>query len=139
MTFVWLYCDDFGLSIFEINLQPIMFDCYYYFGMTSIQSSFSGCSNCRGHRIEVVYISCSWHQTPKPPILFSPIFSTNFSQLEQLIKKTKVFSRFWTIWKVCFLFQMLKLRKFHRKIWGNKIGCLVVWCHEQDISFNSIL
>ena len=33
-------------------------------------------------------ISCSWHQTTKQPILFSPIFSTNFSQLEQLKKKT---------------------------------------------------
>ena len=33
-------------------------------------------------------LSCSWHQTTKPPILFSPIFSTNFSQFEQLKKKT---------------------------------------------------
>ena len=28
------------------------------------------------------FISCSWHQTTKQPILFSPFFSTNFSQFE---------------------------------------------------------
>ena len=36
---------------------------------------------------------------------------------------------FWTNKK--FLFQLLKVRKIHGKIWENKIGCLVVWCHEQ--------
>ena len=29
-------------------------------------------------------VSCSWYQSTKQPILFFPIFSTNFSQLEQL-------------------------------------------------------
>ena len=38
-------------------------------------------------KIETFYI-CLWHQTTKPPILFSTIFSTNFSQLQQLKKKT---------------------------------------------------
>ena len=32
--------------------------------------------------------SFSWHQTTKPRILFSPFVSTNFSQFEQLKKKT---------------------------------------------------
>ena len=31
-------------------------------------------------------------------------------------------------------FQLLKLRKIREKIGENKIGCLVVWCHEQDKS-----
>jgi hypothetical protein len=33
-------------------------------------------------------ISCSLHQTTKPQILFSSIFSANFCQLDQLKKKT---------------------------------------------------
>ena len=36
------------------------------------------------------YISCSWQQTTKQPILFSPFFSTNLSQFEQLKKKTNL-------------------------------------------------
>ena len=36
------------------------------------------------------WLSCSWHQTTKPRILFSPIFSTKFSQLEQLEKKSNI-------------------------------------------------
>ena len=38
-------------------------------------------------------ISCSWHQTTKPRILFSPIFSANFSQFDQMKKKTN----FWLV------------------------------------------
>ena len=52
-------------------------------------------TNCerRSHlvRTQCSLLSCSWHQTTKLPILFSPIFSTNFSQLEQLKKENKQF------------------------------------------------
>ena len=68
----------------------------------------------------------------KPPILFPPIFSTNFSQLEQLKKKTN-FLLFFSVldqWKVCILFQLVKLRNN----WGKTR--LVVWCHEQDNRLN---
>ena len=34
---------------------------------------------------------------------------------------------------------MLKLRKCWRKIWGNKIGFLVVWCHEHDEIYHSVM
>ena len=73
------------------------------------------------------YVSCSWHQTTKPPILFSPIFSTNVSPFEQLKKKTNILlvqNRFFFSvldqWKVCFLFQLLKKRKIRGKKWGNQ-------------------
>ena len=36
----------------------------------------------------LVWTSCSWHQSTKQPILYSPIFSTNFSQFEKLKKIT---------------------------------------------------
>ena len=36
-------------------------------------------------------------------------------------------------WNVYFLFQLLKWEKMFWKIGDNKIGGLVVWCHEQDM------
>ena len=46
-------------------------------------------------------ISCSWHQSTKQPILFSPIFPMNFSQIEQLKKETN-FSLVQNWGKTCF-------------------------------------
>ena len=65
------------------------------------------------------FVSCSWYQTTKPPILFSPIFYTNV----------------WTNEKFIFFFISSNWEKFVEKIEGNKIRRLVVWCHEQDIAF----
>ena len=70
------------------------------------------------------WLPCLCYQATKQPILFSPIFSIIFSQFEQLKKKTNFFwskTRFSSVldqWKVCFLFQLLKLRKFHE--WGKQ-------------------
>ena len=78
----------------------------------------------------------------KQPILFSPIFSVNFSQLQQLKKKTNFllvqnsfFSLFWTNEKLVFFFNCWSWEKFGEKIGKNNFGCLVVWCHEQDNIF----
>ena len=38
-----------------------------------------------------ILISCSWHQTTKQPILFPPIFSTNFSPVLAPEKGSKLF------------------------------------------------
>ena len=83
-------------------------------------------------------ISCSWHQTTKQPILFSPIISTYFSQFEQLKKKTNfLLVQNWG--KICFgqpiksVFSFPSWEKFMNKIRKNKIRGLVVRCHEQDI------
>ena len=86
------------------------------------------------------YISCSWHQTTKQPILFAPVFFAKFSQLEQL-KKSELFIG---PKQVClgfgsmksFFFSFFKCsswEKFEGKFGKNKIVCLVVWCHKQDI------
>ena len=77
-------------------------------------------------------LSCSWHQSTKQPILFSPIFSTNFSQFENSWKhwsKTFFFSVL-DRWKVCYLFQLLIWENFVEKIGDNRIRGLVVRCHE---------
>ena len=60
-------------------------------------------------------LSCSWHQSTKPWILFFPFFSIDFSQFEQLKKTKNNFQ-----WKVCFLFQLLRLRTFWGKNWGKQ-------------------
>ena len=39
---------------------------------------------------------------------------------------------FWTNEKFVFFFNCSDWEKFMEKIGGNKIGCLVVWCHKQD-------
>ena len=73
----------------------------------------------------MVYVYCSWHQTTKPGILFSQIFSTRFFQHEQLKKNKKTFywskTGFFLVlyqWKVCFLFHLVKLRKNLQKKLG---------------------
>ena len=38
--------------------------------------------------LQYVLISCSWHQTTEQNFLFSPIFFANFSQFDQMKKKT---------------------------------------------------
>ena len=38
--------------------------------------------------LKVVHLSCSWQQTTKQPILFSPILSMNFSQFQEMKMKT---------------------------------------------------
>jgi hypothetical protein len=68
----------------------------------------------------------------KLPILFSPIFSTNFSQLEQLKKKTNCWSKtvfFFSFGPInfLFLFQPSNWEKIVEKIGDNKIGCLVLF------------
>ena len=82
------------------------------------------------HRLRwfpISLISSSWHQITKPRILFSPIFSTNFSQFQQLkrkqtfyLSKTDFFFFILDQWKVWFLFQQLKLRKIRGKYWGKQ-------------------
>ena len=44
--------------------------------------------------------------------------------------KTVFFCQFWTNEKFVFFSNW---EKCVEKIWENKIGCLVVWCHEQDM------
>jgi hypothetical protein len=51
--------------------------------------------------------------------LFSQIISTNFSQFEQLKKKT-VKKPVLDQLKTCFLFEVLKLRKICGKNWGKQ-------------------
>ena len=71
-------------------------------------------------------ISCSWHQTTKPRILFYPIFSANFSQLKQF-KKKRTFNwsknekknLFWTNKKFVFFFNYPN--------WENSWKKIVVW------------
>ena len=82
-----------------------------------------------------ILLVTSNHQTTN---FVFPNFSTNFSQFGQLKKQTNfllVQNRFFLDldqWKVCFLFQLLNWEKSVEKIGENKIGGLVVWCHEQD-------
>ena len=79
--------------------------------------------------------NCSWHQTTN--LVFPNFFHLFFSALavekenKLFIVPKQVFFSVLDQWKVCFLFQLLKLRKIHGKN-GGKNGCLVVWCHEQD-------
>ena len=61
---------------------------------------------------------------------FSPIFSS--LRVEKVNKI--VFFQFWTNKKFLFFFNCWNWEKFVEKIEENKIGCLVVWCHRQDIS-----
>jgi hypothetical protein len=81
----------------------------------------------RGVYLVFYQISCSWHQNTKQSILFSPIFSTNFSQLEQLKKKANfllVQNSFFFLgfgpMRSLFSFLNAKLRKIRRKIWGKQ-------------------
>ena len=75
------------------------------------------------------YLSCSWHQTTKQTILFSPVFSMTFLSLsswkrkQTLLVQNSFFSRFGPM-KSLFSF-------YWEKFAENKIGCLVVWCQEQ--------
>ena len=84
-------------------------------------------------------LSCWWHQATKPRILFSPICSTKFSQLEQLKKEanfllvqSSFFSQVWTNEKFMFFLVSKNQINFREKIGENKIRGYVVWCHEQD-------
>ena len=84
-------------------------------------------------------VSCSWHQTTKQTILFSLIFSTNFSHLSSCKRKKTFIGP--KMRKNCFgpiksllSFSTAKTEKNSWKKFGeNKIGGLVVWCHEQDL------
>ena len=78
------------------------------------------------------------HQTTN--IVFPPIFSTKFSQLEQLKKKTdfllvqnRFFFQVGTNEKFVFFFNCLNWEKSVEKVGENKILGLVFWCREQDI------
>ena len=80
-----------------------------------------------------ILLSCLWHQTTKQRILFYPIFSTNFFQLEQLKKKTN----FLLVQNSCFLnfgpmrssfsFSSPQTEKISRKILGktNEISVFI--------------
>ena len=75
--------------------------------------------------------SCSWHQPIKQPILFTPIFSTKFSQFELLKKITNILSA----QNKFFLLNSGMKSLFTDKIFGEKIGenkirGLVFRCHE---------
>ena len=63
------------------------------------------------------FVLCSWHQTTD---LVLPIF---------------FFTNVWTKEKFIFFFW----EKFEEKMEKNKIRRLVVWCHEQDIAFLTLI
>ena len=72
----------------------------------------------------LLYISCSWHQATKPPILFSPILSTEFFSAWKVEKENYLFIdpkqvslKILDQWKGFFLFQLVKLRKICGKNW----------------------
>ena len=78
-----------------------------------------------------LFLSRSWHQTTRQTIMFSPIFSTNFPQFDQLKKKTNFFlvqTGFFSVldqWKV-FSFSTAKTEKNSwKKFGGNMIGGLM--------------
>ena len=85
---------------------------------------------------------CFLFQLFKQPILFPPIFSRNFSQFDYILEKWNklfigpihIFPQFWTNEKFVFFFNCSNWEKFVGKIGENKIGCLVVWCHEQYVA-----
>ena len=94
--------------------------------------------------IYVNLLTCSWHQTTKTTNLVFPNYFNKFFSVWAVEKENKLFigpkqvffSQFWSNKKLFFVFKWTEKNSW-KKIEGNKIGCLVVWCHKQDTSFEN--
>ena len=79
------------------------------------------------------------HQTSNLdfPNFFLEFFSVIAVETENklFIGPKQVLFQFWINEKFVFFFYCSNWEKFVEKIGENKIGCLVVWCYEQDVRF----